>query len=74
MALFIMSSKPFTGSVDRSMHAACNPDAPHEMEWHVGEPFPDDFNSPVVTFQADGHELDAIIDAFKLCRILRNKR
>lgn len=39
------------------------------IPWHVGEPFP--FIPPktrVINFQADGHELDLIINAMKLTR------
>jgi hypothetical protein len=39
--------------------------------WHVGEEMnvPD---GPVVTFQADGHELDAMLEAFRNAGIIVN--
>ncbi len=36
-------------------------------EWHVGEPVPKQFGR-VVQFQADGDELDLIVDAMRAAR------
>jgi hypothetical protein len=39
-------------------------DKDHHIEWHIGQEVPR-FQSRVITFQADGHELDVIVDALR---------
>lgn len=42
---------------------------PKNIEWHVGDPTPSVLaNQRVVTFQADGHELDVILKALERTR------
>lgn len=36
----------------------------HPIEWHVGEVLPE-IHGPVVSFQADGHELTMILDTIR---------
>lgn len=38
-------------------------------EWHVGDPIPYSLIGRVVTFQADGHELEMILLAMKNSRV-----
>ena len=62
--LYIIANKPFEGSrVERDDTDLLFP-YKYTREWHVGEELPR--NLPrVVTFQADGDELEAILRGLK---------
>ena len=44
----------------------------HTTIWHLGDPIPDQKLYPVVTFEADGHELLMILEAMRTARIYKN--
>ena len=53
--LYIIGRKKFLGSV---------PDGNvFSKEWHINEPVPNIGQNRIITFQADGHELELILNA-----------